>query len=60
MSLTLALRREAGVSMHGHGWVKVAGFIAVDLLPIAEIEGVQIIQGDFTDLQVRQQIQEYA
>jgi len=30
--------------------------IAVDLLPIEEIEGVQIIQGDFTDGEVRHQI----
>lgn len=37
---------------------KTCRLIAVDLLPIADIKGVQIIQGDFTDLQVRQQIQE--
>ena len=35
---------------------KKSHLIAVDLLPIEAIEGVQIIQGDFTDQQVRQQI----
>lgn len=36
---------------------KSSRLLAVDLLPIAEIDGVQIIQGDFTDQQVRQHIQ---
>lgn len=35
---------------------KKSRLIAVDLLPIEPIEGVEIIQGDFTDQQVRQQI----
>jgi len=35
---------------------KKSHLIAVDLLPIEAITGVEIIQGDFTDQQVRQQI----
>ena len=35
---------------------KKSRLIAVDLVPIEPIEGVEIIQGDFTEEQVRQQI----
>lgn len=37
---------------------KKSRLVAVDLLPIKAIEGVQIIEGDFTDEEVRLQINE--
>lgn len=47
-----AIRRQ---SRRGHGGIPGA-VVAVDLLPMEELEGVQVVEGDFFDHSVQEQV----